>query len=696
MSGDSLGRWLLIYDNVDNAELLRPRNAPDKGVGSNLIDCVPSSKQGHIVFTTRDRETAVRLASSNVVEVSVFDEDAAKKMLQNHLVNLILPSEQGEANALLRELAYLPLALVQAAAFMNQNGVTIENYRTLLAGQEQDAIKLLSENFEDDWRYRSAHNPVAITWFTTFSQIRRQDALAADYLSFMACIDRTGIPEDLLPSAQSRRKEIQAVGVLVAYSLVNKHSGATLEVHHLVHLAMRNWLRQQDLLEQWTEEAVSRLLEIFPSQNHSNRNMWRKMLPHVRYVLASGVVRQGSEARVQLAWKYAMALYTDGYYDEAEIWFQEILETWMTTIGQDHPSTLSSMANLASTYRHQGRWKEAEELEVQVVVTRRKVLGEEHPDTLLSLGNLASTYRNQGRWKEAEELEVQVMMARRKVLGEEHSDTLLSLGNLASTYRNQGRWKEAEELEVQVMIARRKVLGEEHPDTLLSLGNLASTYRNQGRWKEAEELEVQVMEMSKRVLGPEHPDTLTSMANLASTLWNQGQWKEVEELEVQVIEMSKRVLGPEHPDTLTSIANLASTLWNQGRWEEAEELEVQVIEISKKKLGADHPSTLTSMANLASTYGNLGRWEAAEELGVQVMEVRKKKLGDYHPDTISAMNNLAFIWKKQAREEEALELMDKCASSYTRVLGAEHPHTLSSAETLIKWKAEKLYIDEGL
>ena len=72
--------------------------------------------------------------------------------------------------------------------------------------------------------------------------------------------------------------------------------------------------------------------------------------------------------------------------------------------GEEHPDTLTSMANLASTYRNQGRWKEAEELEMQVTETFKRVLGEEHPDTLTSVANLASTYRDQGRWKEAEEL----------------------------------------------------------------------------------------------------------------------------------------------------------------------------------------------------------------------------------------------------------------------------------------------------
>jgi hypothetical protein len=50
------------------------------------------------------------------------------------------------------------------------------------------------------------------------------------------------------------------------------------------------------------------------------------------------------------------------------------------------------MANLASTYWNQGKWNEAEQLEVQVMDMRKKLLGAEHPDTLTSMANLASTY----------------------------------------------------------------------------------------------------------------------------------------------------------------------------------------------------------------------------------------------------------------------------------------------------------------
>jgi hypothetical protein len=37
---------------------------------------------------------------------------------------------------------------------------------------------------------------------------------------------------------------------------------------------------------------------------------------------------------------------------------------------------------------------------------RKRILGEEHPATLTSMANLAATYWRQGQWNEAEELQV--------------------------------------------------------------------------------------------------------------------------------------------------------------------------------------------------------------------------------------------------------------------------------------------------
>ncbi|KAF2183895.1 kinesin light chain, partial [Zopfia rhizophila CBS 207.26] len=598
LSQENSGSWLLVFDNADNIDIWTDKvdNVP---ASSRRINYLPKSKRGSILFTTRSRKAATKLAGKNVVSVGEMDETIAKDLLTESLTDADLLADGKATTDLLRKLTHLPLAIVQAAAYINKNGITLAEYAALLDDTEQNKIELLSEEFEDEGRYEDSKNPVTTTWLLSFEQIRNREPLAAEYLSFMSCVDAKDIPQSLLPPAESAKKAVDAIGTLTAYSFVTKQkAGQLLDLHRLVHLATRNWLRVDGTLGVWAATALARLEEVFPDDDHTNRSAWRMYLPHARYALE--MEENGSEGEKSgLLWKFAMCTYSDGRYNESEQVFVQVMETRKRVLGEEHPDTLSSMGNLASTYRNQGRWKEAEELFVQVMETSSRVLGEEHPDTLTSMGNLASTYWNQGRWKEAEELEGQVMEMGKRVLGEEHSDTLASMGNLALTYWNQGRWKEAEELFVQVMETSSSVLGEEHPDTLTSMGNLALTYRNQGRWKEAEELEVQAMEMRKRVLGEEHPDTLSSMGNLAFTYRNQGRWKEAEELEVQVMEMRKRVLGEEHPDTLSSMGNLAFTYRNQGRWKEAEELEVQVMEMRKRVLGEEHPSTLTSMGNLA-------------------------------------------------------------------------------------------------
>ena len=199
-------------------------------------------------------------------------------------------------------------------------------------------------------------------------------------------------------------------------------------------------------------------------------------------------------------------------------------------------------------------------------------LGKEHPDTLTSMANLASTYLHEGRWDEAEKLQVQVMETSLKVLGAEHPDTLTSMANLAATYCSQGRLFRAEKLQVQVMETRLKVLGAEHPYTLRSMAGLASTYKSQGRLEEAEKLLLQVMERRKRILEPGLRDTMTGMSNVAPVLEHQGKYHEAEKIYRQLLMLQENTLGDDHHDTLTSMGNLARVLSSQGKNDEAESL----------------------------------------------------------------------------------------------------------------------------
>lgn len=87
----------------------------------------------------------------------------------------------------------------------------------------------------------------------------------------------------------------------------------------------------------------------------------------------------------------------EGHWAQAEVLQTEAVGIRSVALGgPDHPSTLTSVANLASTYSNQGRLKEAESLDVKVMETNLTVLGPDHPNTLTSMNDLAYTWMAQG------------------------------------------------------------------------------------------------------------------------------------------------------------------------------------------------------------------------------------------------------------------------------------------------------------
>jgi tetratricopeptide (TPR) repeat protein len=691
LSKESTGRWLLVFDNADNIDMwIAKESGPESGLQHrqgfrSLIDCLPKSNQGAIVFTTRNRKIAVKLAQQSVVNVPAMGEDAATRLLEKCLVNPDLINSTQDTNTLLLQLTYLPLAIVQAAAYINENGTTLGDYVLLLADQEVEVIELLSEEFEDNRRYRDVKNPVATTWLISFEQIRQRDPLAADYLSFMACIEPKDIPQSLLPPGASRKREIDAIGTLTAYSFITRRrEDMALDLHRLVHLAIRNWLRKEEQLAQSTEKAIVQLEDVFPNDSHKNRGLWRTYLPHVCFALQSDVVDKDWEPRMDLLWRYASCLYEDGRWDEAEKINVQVMKICTEKLGADHPSTLTSMANLAVIYSQQGQEDKAEKLKIQVIEIQKEKLGAGHPSTLTSISNLAVTYSQQGQEDKAKKLMLQVIEIQKENLGADHLDTLTSMANLAVIYSQQGQQDKAEKLKRRVIEIQKEKLGADHPSTLTSIADLAVTYSQQGQEDKAEKLILQVVETQKEKLGADHPDTLTSMANLGVIYSRQGRQDKAEKLKRQVVEVRKKKLGADHPDTLTSIANLAVTYGQQGRQDEAEKLMRQVIEIQKEKLGVDHPDTLTSMANLAVIHSQQGpsRQDEAKILISQVIEIQKEKLGADHPSTLTSMANLAVTYSRQGRQDEAKILISQVIEIQKEKLGADHPSTLTSIANL--------------
>src|SRR5207248_1832217 len=85
-----------------------------------------------------------------------------------------------------------------------------------------------------------------------------------------------------------------------------------------------------------------------------------------------------------------------------------------------------------------GQWTDVLEIRRFYFRNLRQILGAEHPDILTSMGNLATVLRVQGKYKEAEEMHRQALGLRERVLGKEHPDILVSVNNRECAGGNRG------------------------------------------------------------------------------------------------------------------------------------------------------------------------------------------------------------------------------------------------------------------
>ncbi|KAL4744225.1 nucleoside phosphorylase domain-containing protein [Aspergillus terricola var. indicus] len=211
LSSERAGKWLLILDNADDAEMWLTVYATPA-----LEDILPQSEQGRILFTTRNGELAVELTSSNVIHIPDVDKKIAHDILDSLVLQKDLLQDHITTTSLLEQLAYLPLAITQASAYINKKRIGLYLYLTLLQQEEQATVELLSEDYKDPGRYDDIQNPVITTWLISFKQIQQQNPLAADYLSFMACLSARNIPLSLLPRPSTEKQKLDALGLLNA------------------------------------------------------------------------------------------------------------------------------------------------------------------------------------------------------------------------------------------------------------------------------------------------------------------------------------------------------------------------------------------------------------------------------------------------------------------------------------------------
>jgi len=324
---------------------------------------------------------------------------------------------------------------------------------------------------------------------------------------------------------------------------------------------------------------------------------------------------------------------------------------------------LQAISDLGQVYHEQSRFTEAEPLAREALEGFRRAAGEEDPSTLAALNNLALLLNSMGDAEQAERLYRQALDAQRRVLGEAHPDTISSKGNLAQLLLDRGSYDEAAPLVEEVLALRRRQLGPNHPDTITSITNAARVAQEQNCLEEAEALYREAVDGSRRVLGDDHPRTLSAISNLAVLCQQRGRVEEAENLLREAIEQQRRTIPDDDPAAALLLNNLARVLQESGRLVEAVPLLRQAHNTVLQKYGPEHPQTLAAMNNLAGVLADLGRRDEALELFRQCLDIRRRTLGAEHPQTLLAGINYGGCLRDAGRLDEALGVFEEVAGA---------------------------------
>jgi MinD-like ATPase involved in chromosome partitioning or flagellar assembly/tetratricopeptide (TPR) repeat protein len=703
---DVVARWLLIFDNADEIDKVKPY--------------LPSGG-GDVLITSRNRDWADQ-ALPLQVEVFTRAESVA------HLRKRIPSIGETDADQVAELLGDLPLAVATAGAWLAETGASVSEYRLQL---ERRAPRALSVGHLADYP-----RSVSETWDLSLIRLGQRSAAAARLFE-LCSVMAPSIALDLLHSSamasvlepfDPELAEPMVIGRLIReidrLALIKlDHNSGLIHVHRLVQTVVQDRMSPEQIAAA-RHDVQQVLAAARPSRSIDNPETWarfRQLWPHLTpaQVMTSPAepVRQLFLDRIRYIWHRSDLGRGRELAAEVEATWEEMLAAGpdLNVAESLRRQLLHLRFDLANILRDQARFAEARALDEKVLAEQRKLLGADHPHALMTAGGLAADLRALGSYREALDMDKATHPAWTELYGDGHPRTLMAANNLAVSYRLNGDVATALRLDEDTLLRRRATLGRLHPHTLSSASNVIRDLLDAGRYAEAAAQMEVVQHSCVEALGSNSLVALNAETLLGIALRQAGQPIQAEprflaavagltdkfgdsssdaligrlshavnllslqrpadaEAEIRAVRSAYELrLGPSHPHTLVCQVDLACAL----RSEEHRAITLQTIRSAAEGLhaglGDSHPYTLAAMAVLGVLLADQGDLDQAEEIESRAVARMTAALGPDHPDTLRSRANL-LLTRQQRGNADAARERSEVISKLATALGADHPH----------------------
>ena len=708
------GNWLMIIDNADDVDLFSPEASSAGGakVSDNrpLKHYIPECSHGAVLITTRNKQVGIRLTQGQIpIEVVDMDEEESQALMRTKIVGKNVSSES--LDILSERLEHLPLAMAQAAAYIEETSITVDKYLELLGNDEAQLSYFLNKDFETSGRDSETPRAVAKALSLSLQQIENRRPIAFELLSLMSMLDRQDIPQLVLRSYYVQRREltgdlteiqlVEGIGVLKAFFFVSETTNGSYDMHRLVQIVTRDWLEARGGKARFACEALNVMIHILPEGRYTLQSDlnpgglpfgYQTLLSHCRAVLKASEVssEQHSLVRAELEHLLGFYLYGDGRFTESESPVLESVKERTKALGVDDILTMESQCLLADIYRGQSRLKEAESLLKLVYERALSKPGNDDRFTFRAKRSIATLYADQRRFEEAIALLQELLANWSSKNGREESSMLETMLQLADIYESQGYVDESRRMKQKISSIIETSLRSE--SSLLASSRVGEASNRSKGDKIIEEGGWAALLMSKlrqQVTESGRSEVLKVLTVTMMLCESSNFQDEAEQVVKELLQISVDLYGLEHPGSLRAASTLAIIWSAQGFTQKAYDMEAEILRVWKRRLGPHHPLTLSSMIEAALHLFSLNRWEEGEMLCLDVVDRARAFFANDHPRIWRNLHVVARRYGGHAKSPKSIKLLSAVAHLSEAKLGSDHRYTLDIKESLRAVSSER-------
>jgi tetratricopeptide (TPR) repeat protein len=605
---ESSGSWLLILDNAQPAVDIRP--------------FLPARSPGHVIVTTRDSQW---ILDAKILSVPPLTREEA--------VNLLLDrtgqEDRDAAEKLANTLGDLPLSLQQAAAYIEEHGITFSRYLELLEQQSSSdggAVEAVGHK-----------QTIWATWSIAIDAVTEQSSAAAKLLLLCAHLDPSRIPisvfhqgASVLPDplrtlAENRGELDESFLLLRQYSLVQIKED-TASINRIVCSILREQ-GSPDERRGWAAAALHLLDRCFPERSGDLRN-WsacNELLPHALATTEQAQIL-GIEPipTARLLTRIAAYWRERGQLQQSRRTSQQAVAILESSVGANDVHVASALTNLAAAERELGALHNAKMLAERAVSVAMSQVGPKHETTADALNENGIILVRLGESAQARTMFERALTTLQELRGQADSEVAQVLSNVGLAYWGLGDLNNARDKFLRAREILERSSGVDDPAFVTVVNNIGSVLYQQGDLVGGRAHLEWALAATEALYGPDHPAVASRLTNLGGVIGKLGDYEKACSMLERALKMQVAAHGYHNFDVVYTMNNLGAILVDMGEPQRGEPVLQQALQIATSLYGPKHVKLINVLLSLGGAFLALDDYESARNCYARAKAIQKR------------------------------------------------------------------------